>query len=83
VASGISKSVRLHVNLGNYENAEVSATAWVDDVGDFGGDTNALAYLDTIIKKAIAPQVAEYAGITKQGNSFLADLDDSYFPEED
>lgn len=80
-ANGISKTIKLHANFGNYENGDVAATAWVDDVDDFESEEEALRYLETLLKKSLASTLTDFDTITTENKSFLKKLDDTYFTD--
>lgn len=81
MANGISKTIKLHANFGNYENGDVAATAWVDDVDDFESEEEALKYLETLLKKSLASTLTDFDTITTENKSFLKKLDDTYFTD--
>jgi hypothetical protein len=80
MANGLSKTVTLKVAMGNYENAEISVTASVDDVEQFGGNLLAAEYIDTMIKANMAKDLQEFSEVTAEKRSFLAKLNDDRFP---
>lgn len=72
----LSKTVRYHINLGNYEWVELSAT--VTAPKESGVDTG--EYIDTIIKETLAKDLQEAVDTTSENKSFIQYLNDDRFP---
>lgn len=71
----VSKTVKHHINMGNYEWMEVSATAEVDGVQDYKAMLpSELAEIDDTINKAMAKDLQKAYAATDEDGSYVNEL---------